>query len=339
MKRLSLLILTAALGLQGCNSSNESKTITPTKPVVPTKPTISAVHEIKPSDVANYIAEFKSQQSRLKLVFDGVESKISHIENTKDSMILKYDQGLAIFGYDFDNDEPLRSLQLLEGDTSDLANFKITRTLMGVNIEINEDDDTMIYSGSVKDIATGNLYLVDLYINESLQGAGDSKLVINGNKATLSGTLGTSTYIQIQNMINTTSVDTLILSNVPGSKNDGINMHTGRLIRSAHLTTFMPKNGEAYSGGVDLFAAGSLRIYEMGGKIGVHSWCCTDDGKDAGQLSKNDKAHGAQLTYFREMLGDVKGPEFYFFTINAAPAKGMHLMTPQEMAKYTLTAP
>ena len=254
-------------------------------------------------------------------------------------MIIKYDKGLAYAGFDFENEEPTADLILLEGDTSDLDNFEVTRELTGVDIKITAVDDTIVYSGSVKDKATDGIYSVSLQVNEHLMGAGDSKLVINGNKATLSGTLGTSTYIQIQDMINATSVDTLILSNVLGSVNDDINMHTGRLIRNASLTTLMPKDGEAYSGGVDLFAAGTERIFEIGGKLGVHSWCCTADGKDAGQLTKDDKAHGAQLTYFREMLGDVKGPEFYFFTINAAPAAGIHLMNVAEMVKYTLTKP
>jgi len=314
MKKITLLILTMILGLQGCNSSSDGSN-KKNPPVVPTKPTTPpVVHMIEPSDVADYIDDFKSKQRRLELVFNSVTSKITYVEKTKDSIILKYDQGLAVLGYDSDKDKLLPSITLLEGDTSDLANFKVTRTLSTFDID-------------------------SIQINESILEAGDSKLVINGSKATLSGTLGASTYIQIQKMINTTSVDTLILSKIDGSDNDAINMHTGRLIRDAALATLIPKDGDVNSGGVDLFAAGTLRIYEAGGKVGVHSWCCTDDGKDAGQLSKDDKAHGAQLTYFREMLGSDKGPEFYFFTINAAPAKGIHLMTPQEMLKYTLTTP
>lgn len=331
MKKIALLMLTAILGLQGCNSSTDTSK----------KPEFVAVHQIDPSQVADYVADFKSNSLRLKLVFDNVESKINHIQNDNDSnsMILKYDKGLAVIGFDFDEDEPLPLLRLLEGDTSDLENFEETRTLTGSDIVIDDDDGTIIYSGMVRDEATGDIYPVSLQVNEALIGAGDSQLIINEKNAILSGTLGTSTYIQIQDMLNTTSVNTLILSNINGSDNDAINMHTGRLIRNAGLMTLMPKDGEAYSGGVDLFAAGVLRIYQEGGKIGVHSWCCTDDGKDAGQLSKDDKAHGAQLTYFREMLGDVKGPEFYFYTINAAPASGIHLMSVADMVKYTLTTP
>lgn len=343
MKKITLLILTMILGLQGCNSSSDgsNKTVKPTTPpVVPTKPTTPpVVHMIKPSDVANYIDDFKLKQRRLELVFNSVTSKITYAGKTKDSIILKYDQGLAILGFDFDKDELLPSLTLLEGDTSDLDNFKITRTLTSSDISVDGDDLLTIYTGTVQDGESKGLYSISIQINESILEAGDSKLVINGSKATLSGTLGASTYIQIQKMIKTTSVDTLILSNIPGSVNDAINMHTGRLIRNAALATFIPKDGNVNSGGVDLFAAGVERVYQNGGKVGVHSWCCTADGKDAGQLSKDDKAHGAQLTYFREMLGAKKGPEFYFFTINAAPANKIHLMSVAEMVKYTLTTP
>ncbi|QUM81798.1 hypothetical protein HWV01_16650 [Moritella sp. 5] len=335
MKKIMLLMLIMILGLQGCNSSSDGSD----KIVKTTNP--PEVHYIQPGDVADYIAKFKVYLLGLKLEFDGGESKIKYIEDNKstDSIILLYDKGLAYMGYDFDNNRPLPSLTLLEGDTSDLANFNPTRSLVGVNMTLVGNPAISTYSGPVHDKLTGNIYPVNLYVNESLRTAGNSKLVINGTKATLSGTLGTSTYIQIQDMINTTSVDTLILSDISGSINDAINMHTGRLIRKAGLTTLIPKDGNVNSGGVDLFAAGVERVYQNGGKVGVHSWCCTADGKDAGQLSKDDKAHGAQLTYFREMLGAKKGPEFYFFTINAAPANKIHLMSVAEMVKYTLTTP
>jgi len=176
---------------------------------------------------------------------------------------------------------------------------------------------------------------VRLVFNEALLGGGNSTLVVNGNQASLFGSLGTQTYIQIQDMINNENVDTLVFADIDGSVNDAINMHTGRLIRAAGLTTLMPTGGQAYSGGVDLFAAGVRRIYQSGGKLGVHSWCCSQ-GKPANELGVSHPAHGAQLTYFREMLGDEKGPEFYFFTINAAPFSSVHVMTAEELNRYTL---
>ncbi|NRA60654.1 MAG: hypothetical protein HRU25_07020 [Psychrobium sp.] len=329
MNRKLLAVVLISIALQACGSSNKSTT----------EKTISEVHGIQPAAVAAYISDFKLQHEQLKFEFNKQASKMSFIElDVKEKeIIVKYNKGLVFIGFDIENNKAIASLTLAEGDTSDLENFESTRALTGVNIEITKQGNNTVYSGLVVDVITKYEYPIYIVFNESLINAGDSTVVINGTKATISGTLGTSTYIQIQDMLKTKSVDTLILSNVEGSVNDDINMHTGRLIRAAQLTTLMPKDGEAYSGGVDLFAAGSQRIFQDGGKLGVHSWCC-EKGKDAGQLSKNNPAHDAQLTYFREMLGTEKGPEFYFFTINSAPADGIHLMTKDEMIKYSLVS-
>ena len=331
-------ILVAVFSLQGCGSSSSNGNTTTTPTTTPT--TVAEVHLIEPNKVADYIDNFKLQQQTVAFSLDGVQSAFSFIEVDQESkiMIIKYDKGLAFLGFDTDKEEPINSLRLLEGDTTDLENFTPTKILEGVNIQTSEQNENIIYSGSVLDDTTQGLFSIHISINESFSSAGDAKLVLDGNKAFLSGTLGASTYIKIQEMINSSSVDTLVLTNVSGSVDDAINMHTGRLIRNAQLTTFMPADGEANSGGVDLFAAGAQRIYQEGGKLGVHSWCC-QNGKDAGQLAVNDPAHDAQLTYFREMLGTDIGPEFYFFTINAARAQEIHLMTQDEIAKYTLTTP
>ena len=87
---------------------------------------------------------------------------------------------------------------------------------------------------------------------------------------------------------------------------------------------------------MDLFAAGFKRKYVVGGKVGVHAWCC-EKGKSAHLLSKTDPAHGAQLTFVREMLGKELGPEFYFFTLNAAPASDIYIMTNDELKKYLIS--
>lgn len=71
--------------------------------------------------------------------------------------------------------------------------------------------------------------------------------------------------------------------------------------------------------------------------MGVHSWCCTDEGLAANEISEDDPAHGVQLTYFREMLGDQLGEEFYFFTINAADFDDMYFMTQEELARFLVT--
>jgi hypothetical protein len=329
MKLAVVSLLATLVVLQACCSSDNKK--------IAVQPKVNEVHGIQPDKVPEYIENFKLQYEHLDLQIDGVKYSLSLVDRDEDEKVLiaKYDKGLIYLGFDFEKEQPINTVTIHKGDTSNLENFSSTVTLTGINIELSELEDNMVYQGSIEDINTKNLHSIRAVINESLLDGGDSTLVLDGNVATLNGTLGTSTYIQMDELIKTKSFDTLKFGKVNGSINDDINMHTGRLIRAAKLTTLMPKGSFAYSGGVDLFAAGSQRIFQDGGELGVHSWCCVA-GKDAGQLSKTDPAHGAQLTYFREMLGLDKGPEFYFFTINAAPAASVHKMKRTEMVKYSL---
>ena len=122
-----------------------------------------------------------------------------------------------------------------------------------------------------------------------------------------------------------------------GSVNDEINVHTARLIREAGLTTWLPANGDISSGGVDMFAAGAERVFESGGYVGVHSWGAPGTDVVAAELPRDDPAHRSQLEYFSEMLGDTDGPEFYFYTLNAAPFEAIHRMTPEEIDAFGLT--
>ena len=169
-------------------------------------------------------------------------------------------------------------------------------------------------------------------------GTGDSVFKLNGNRAIVTGLLGRNTFRQVQYLLaQHPDVDTLVLQNINGSDDDRINVETGRLVREAGLTTVVPANGHIYSGGVDFFAAGVTRIVEPGGVVGVHAWCCTPDSRTADELAVNDPAHNSLIAYLQEMLGHDLGRDFYFFTIQSAPADGIHEMTDRELAQYLLT--
>lgn len=168
-------------------------------------------------------------------------------------------------------------------------------------------------------------------------GAGTSTFELQGNQAIVRGELGSATFDQMTHLIEAhPEVDTLVLLDVPGSVNDEVNVETGRLVRAAGYTTHVPANGEIYSGGVDLFAAGATRTAEAGATIGVHAWCCGDDGESAHLIAQDDDAHAFQLAYFREMLGPDLGPAFYFFTLQAAPFESVDPMTPAELEYFDL---
>lgn len=344
MKNLTIIALAVAtlLVLQGCGSSAK-KTTTPIVPITPVEPTTpttpEAVHLIKPEDVDKYVEAFNQSQAALELQIEGVKFNIALVDFFMDENFIaaSYRDGYLLIGFDFTKEEPIKSLTILESDLAfEAALDKPTKLFQSTAIVLEEDGNNIIYSGSVADSETKGVFNVRLVFNESLISAGSSVIKVEGTKATVNGDLGTKTYVQLTELIsNNPSVDTLVLQQISGSVNDAINMHTGRLVRNAKLTTLVEADSAIYSGGVDLYASGAKRVYTEGAKVGVHSWCCVD-GITADKLGRDHAAHGAQLTYFREMLGTELGPEFYFFTIEAAPFDGAHVMTKAELDKYLL---
>ncbi|WP_372770166.1 hypothetical protein [Pseudoalteromonas sp.] len=316
MKLFSPSMIAAAILLTGCGSKSvDNKT--------------TELHAIKPADVAAYVADYKELAAKLSVQIDGKNSAIEMLDFDMDEGVIyiRYDDGIILLGYDFENEKPKNELAVVRHSDSENA-------LMGENMQLNEQNIGTSITGYLVDKQTAGHYEFSMLFNKSLISGGNSQLVVENNSAFLSGTIGTKTYIQFKELLlDHPSVNRIVFKSVDGSVNDDINMHTGRLIRQAQYTTVMMSDGEAYSGGVDLYAAGVTKEYQSGGKLGVHAWCCEED-KDAGELGKNHSAHGAQLTYFREMLGKDLGPEFYFFTINAAPADDIHLMTQAEVEKY-----
>ena len=68
------------------------------------------------------------------------------------------------------------------------------------------------------------------------------------------------------------NIQTLVLTVVPGSVDDEINLLLGQRVRELGLDTHLVSRGMIASGGVDLFLAGVERTMESGASIGVHSW-------------------------------------------------------------------
>ncbi|QTE24311.1 hypothetical protein [Polaribacter cellanae] len=166
-------------------------------------------------------------------------------------------------------------------------------------------------------------------------GVGNTTLKVKGNEVYLNGILGSISYTQFKDLIkNHPEVKTIVLEKVPGSINDDVNMQTGRLIKNAGFTTKVLANSQISSGGVDLFCAGRKRVVTKGAKIGVHSW--SGGSYTAADLPKDSSEHQAQINYFNEVLGAPLGKEFYFYTIEAAPFKGVHWMSIEEINKWQI---
>ncbi len=210
------------------------------------------------------------------------------------------------------------------------------RFLAGVDdIEFDRTDDGFVsVAGALTDLDAGSETDFAAVLGF---GIGSSVFEIDGTQARVAGTLGGRTYVQLQYLLEAhPEVDTLVLQSIQGSEDDDVNVQTGRLVRAAGMTTLVPADGEIYSGGVDLFAAGAVRIAEDGATLGVHSWCCAESGEPADRLSHDSPEHDTQLAYFTEMLGEELGRQFYFFTLQAATFDGIEAMTRTEMDLFGL---
>lgn len=152
-----------------------------------------------------------------------------------------------------------------------------------------------------------------------------------GTNLVATGTIDQSTPSTFQKALtDNPQVRTLILRYIDGSVDDEANLQFSRAVRAAALNTMVPSDGLIASGGTDLFLAGVERSIEAGACVGVHSWA-GGFGKTGAGVPRSDSAHVPYLLYYEDMGIPA---EFYWFTLEAAPADGMHWMTPIEVARY-----
>ena len=159
-----------------------------------------------------------------------------------------------------------------------------------------------------------------------------NRLSVRGDLLFVKGVVNRRSALRVHKALLTApDVGVVVLTHVPGSAHDPTNLELGLMLRQANYTTYLPSGGQVASGGTDLLLAGILRIVERGAKIGVHSW---SDGSATGDtFSREAEAHRIYLDYYRALAIDQ---EFYWFTLRAAPADGMHWMTDSEMAKFSV---
>ncbi|MFS4579754.1 alpha/beta hydrolase [Phaeobacter sp. C3_T13_0] len=155
---------------------------------------------------------------------------------------------------------------------------------------------------------------------------------IQDNSLLMRGVINSKTLAQFEDIIaENPNITTLVELDVPGSVDDDTMIALSYRVRELGLNTHLTANSEIYSGGVDLYLAGVKRSMEPGATIGVHSW--SDGSRDAKDYPRDSPAHEQNRLYIERMLDD---DAFYWFTIYAAPADGMHVMTGAEIRKYKL---
>ncbi len=153
---------------------------------------------------------------------------------------------------------------------------------------------------------------------------------VEGSRAFMSGVIGPSTPGRVLELILVhPRVEEIWMEDVPGSIDDDSNLRAARLVRRFGLATVAPGDAVIASGGTDFFLAGEPRAVEAGARIGVHSWGGFEE--DGDEVALDDPAHAMYVEYYAEM---GVPEDFYWFTLDAAPAEGIHWMTPDELERY-----
>ncbi len=131
------------------------------------------------------------------------------------------------------------------------------------------------------------------------------------------------------------NIKTINIKNCGGSLDDTANLKMSLKVHQSGINIHLMDNAEIASGGVDFFLAGVKRTRGKNTKIGVHSW--RGDGESATDFPKGHKNHLPYIKYYVSIgFTQKQAEDFYYFTIYAAPANGIHWMTEVEIKKYGL---
>ena len=248
-------------------------------------------------------------------------------------------------GVDADGDGVITVSEVVAAEPFESARPMIEAEFFGVLEELDEDGDGSFrideLGEDIDDDAREWLAQLDVdsdgqvtraevsqRIDEELRGA---QFEVDGRVARMSGVIGPSTPGRVLELIvESPDVQVIELVHVPGSMDDEANLRASRMLHRAGLRTRVAVDGEIASGGVDFFLAGHDRVVGTGGRLGVHSWA-TGGGETGRDLERSHPDHGMFLDFYRDVDVD---PEFYWFTLEAAPADDIHWMTDEEVRRF-----
>jgi len=160
---------------------------------------------------------------------------------------------------------------------------------------------------------------------------------VSGTFAVAYGLIGSTTPSVVQDLINNhPAVTTIIMHTGPGSENDDANLEASMLIYNHGYKMYLPDNGFIASGAVDMFLAGSIRVVDATyDPVGVHSW--SDGVNDATYYPVGHVYHQPYIDYYMNIgFTQQESEDFYYYTINAAPAAGVYWMTDAEIDQYKI---
>lgn len=127
----------------------------------------------------------------------------------------------------------------------------------------------------------------------------------------------------------------IVMMDCPGSSDDESNLKVSKEMHDLGYEFHLTATSEISSGAVDMYVGGKKRTMEPGARIGVHSWGTSDGDPIATSYPKGHEVHLHYINYYTSVgFTQQQAEDFYYFTINAAPAESIHWMTTQEIEKY-----
>lgn len=163
--------------------------------------------------------------------------------------------------------------------------------------------------------------------------------IIDSNTVEMDGEIDSNTLADFNDMIASyPNINQINMREVPGSIDDEINLQVAKKTHDMNIAIHLMDNGLIASGGVDFFLAGTTRTKGDNTMIGVHSW--SDGINEATDFPVGDPEHQPYITYYQSIgFTQSEAEDFYYFTINAAPASSIYYMTGAEIEQYKVLKP
>lgn len=123
----------------------------------------------------------------------------------------------------------------------------------------------------------------------------------------------------------------------PGSSDDETNLQVSKQMYDLGYAFHLTANSVIASGAVDMYVSGVHRTREAGSRIGVHSWGVDPGEPIATSYPIGHEVHLLYINYYTSVgFSQEDAEDFYYFTINAAPAESIHWMTDEEIDTYKI---
>ncbi len=165
------------------------------------------------------------------------------------------------------------------------------------------------------------------------------KVLADDTTVEMNGTISSSSLTNFNSLeANFLNINKINIKNCDGSSDDEVNLQLSAKVHQKGMNIHLMDNGEIASGGVDFFIAGIQRTKGTNTKIGVHSWA--EGSSTATDFPVGHASHLPYINYYISVgFTQQQAEDFYYFTINAAPANSIHWMTEEEITQYNLITP